>query len=363
MENSYRETEDLVRLSFFVEIGKAISRARTINQTLSAVMEHIGEIFAPLHWSLLLRDANTGELTFTMVIGKNAAKLQGQRLPRGEGLAGWIAETGQAAIVEDVDQDPRFSKRLDTETGFKTNSIIGVPLRSSQKVFGVIELINKIDERPFTPIDLKILTTIADFAAIAIEKAYFLGALKRMASVDALTGVFNRGEFHRLVSRELERARRYNLPLACLMADVDDFKHINDAYGHLAGDAVLQSVAEILTNSTRKCDSVCRYGGDEFVVIMPNTSREQAREARARILDALDARNAKAAVPFRISIGLHCALGDERDDFLQVLDQDLYREKEKKLQQTIEHVDEHLQDLLDAEGDLPTGGCGVGKPD
>jgi len=324
MEHVIKETGDLVRLAFFLEIGKAISRARTINDTLNVGMEHIGNIFAPLHWSLLLRDPKTGELTFTVAIGPSSEKLRGMRLPRGEGIAGWIAEHGQALIVEDVAADPRFSGRLDEMTGFSTTSIIGVPLKSQHRVFGVIELVNRIDERPFTPMELKTLTTIADFAAIAIEKAYYLKALKRLASIDPLTGVYNRGEFHRIVRRELERASRYAAPFSCLMADVDDFKAINDGYGHLVGDAVLRTVAETMTQCLRKADSVCRYGGDEFVAVLPNTDRQQAEEARARILKALEERNRRdQTVAFRVSIGLHCAVGKDRDSFLEQLDQNL----------------------------------------
>jgi diguanylate cyclase (GGDEF)-like protein len=344
------DTEDMVQLAFFVEIGKAISKARSIEETLNEVMRQIGEIFMPLNWSLLLRDPKTGELTFTIAVGKNSAKLQGLQLPRGEGIAGWIAETGQALIVEDVSKDPRFSKRVDTFTGFNTESIIGVPLKSNERVFGVVELINKINGAPFTALDLKVLTTIADFAGIAIEKAYYFRALKRMATVDPVTGVNNRACFERYFARDVELSKRYGAKLSLMLVDVDDFKKINDTYGHAAGDRVLRSVAQLLVNTVRKVDSVCRWGGDEFVVLLPETSKEHADEVRRRILERIDYQNSLGQeTPYRVSIGLHSIADGRVEGLFEFLDQDLYRQKVRKHEINIEHVEYHLEEMLREE--------------
>ena len=174
--------DDLVKLSFFADIGKSILEATTIEQTLRVVMERIGAIFAPLNWSLFLRDARTGALRFAVVTGSGADQLRGKSIPRGKGVAGWIAENGQSVIIEDVSRDARFDPSMDQITGFTTRSIIGVPLRTRKGVFGVIELVNKLDGRAFTPLELMVLTTIADFAAIAVEKAYYFRALRRIAT-------------------------------------------------------------------------------------------------------------------------------------------------------------------------------------
>ena len=343
-------TDDLVRLSFFVDTAKAISQAKTIDETLREIMHHIGEIFTPLNWSILIKNPQTGDLTFSLVVGRNADKLKGLKLPSGEGIAGWIADTGQPLIVEDVAKDSRFSPRVDQFTGFHTQSIIGVPLLNGDKVFGVIELINKLDGQLFTPFDLKVLTTIADFAAIAIEKAYYLRALKRMATTDSLTGAHNRGAFERNYCKELEICKRYGLPLSFLMVDIDDFKQINDTYGHPTGDNVLKNLVDLLTECVRKVDAVYRYGGDEFVVLMPNTTKEQAQEVRNRIQQRLEYQNGlNPQVPFRISIGLHAVDSEDDADILELLDTDLYREKDKKFSRSIEDMEEHLEDMLQEE--------------
>ena len=111
------ETDELVKLSFFLEIGKAISKTKTIDQTLQCIMKYIGDIFAPYNFSIMLRNAETGVLTFTEVVGECSDKLKGLQLPRGEGIAGWIAETRQPVIVADVRKDSRFSSRVDHYSG------------------------------------------------------------------------------------------------------------------------------------------------------------------------------------------------------------------------------------------------------
>lgn len=344
------DLEDLVKLSFFAEIGKAISRAKTIDETLTELMTQIGDIFSPLNWSLLIINPKTAELTFTIVVGKNADKLRGLKLPKGEGIAGWIAETGQSVIIEEVLKDSRFSPRVDQFTGFVTESIIGVPLMTDGKVFGVIELINRLSGEPFTPLDLKILKIIADFAAIAIEKAYYLTALKRMADTDSLTGINNRGSFERFYIKEVEMCKRYGIPLSFLMVDIDDFKMINDEHGHPAGDTVLKNLAELLTSAVRKVDKVFRYGGDEFVILMPNTSKQQAMEARARIQGRIDYQNSlNPEIKYHISIGQHSMDSEDNTDILEVLDSNLYREKDKKFSKNIENLSEHLEDMLKEE--------------
>ena len=344
--------DNLVKLSYFTEIGKAITSARSLKEVLSEVMNQIGEVFAPSYWSLLLVDTGTGDLVFKIVIGKNADKLQGMKVLKGEGIAGWIAEHGQSVVIDDVAIDSRFSERIDATTGFKTKSIIGVPLKTQKRVFGVIELINKINGETFTPFDLKLLSTIADFAAIAIEKAYFFQSYRRMATIDSLTGVYNRRYFERMLSRETESAERYKYPVSCLLADVDNFKRINDKFGHLAGDRVLKRTADLLLANVRKADTVARFGGDEFVILMPYATREKSEIVRDRILQACEAANTDPkTLPFTLSIGLHSAGPETVSDLLTQTDMDLYREKDKRGDRELQILDRAFQDFLESEID------------
>ncbi len=343
MEKKDEELTDLVKLSFFAEMGKKITSTTTVTDTCNEVMEQIGTIFAPEHWSLMLRNVKTGELTFSLVTGAAAEKLLGLTIPRGHGVAGWIAENGQAVIIEDVSQDSRFDPSMDRASGFTTKSIIGVPLKTKNKVFGVIELINKINGDTFTPLELKVLSTIADFSAIAIEKAYYFSALKRIATIDPLTGACNRRSFFKSLQREKERCKRYGSPFSIIMIDVDKFKEINDNHGHVAGDSVLKTITRILSDSVRKADIVCRYGGDEFIVLMPESGIDGALEVKNRILARIQEANRGNTIQFSVSIGIHEATNTSLDDILHNVDEDLYRDKNSKEEQTIDDVSEHIE--------------------
>lgn len=340
---------EYIQLSFFVEMAKAITSASTINETLRVVMTQIGTIFAPMNWSLLLRNARTGDLTFKVVVGSGGQKILGTSIPKGQGIAGWIAETGQAIIIEDVEKDPRFDSSVDKVLGFKTESIIGVPLKTRDRVFGVIELINKVRGGNFTPMELKVLSTIADFAAIAIEKAYYLRALKRIALIDPLTGVHNRRSMIRFLDREVDRSSRLKSDLSVMMVDIDKFKDINDNYGHAAGDGVLRHLAGVLQKNLRKIDIICRYGGDEFVVLMPDTSAAAAEEVRQRVVQAVHNLESPAPMAYEVSVGLYSGHPTSPSEIFSSADFDMYREKTSKIDQEIDNLSQNIGDFLDEE--------------
>ena len=344
-----KETEEVVKLSYFADIGKAIASAANLTETMRAIMDKIGEIFAPTYWSILLRDLKTGELEFSMVVGSGVEDLKGVRLPRGKGIAGWIAENGEPLMIEDVGRDSRFESGIDEQTQFTTKSIIGVPLKTQRRVFGVIELINALEKAPFTAYDLKILSTIGDFAAIAIEKVYYLTAYRRMATTDALTGVYNRRSFDSFFDRELEKTRRKSTVMSLLMVDIDDFKEINDRHGHEAGDRALIRVAETLKNNTRKVDYVCRYGGDEFVVLMPDTTRQAAERIRDRIVDRIEADNTTVDVQVSLSLGLQDSAETDLTELLASADRAMYRSKGKKPTHPLSDIGSGIGVLLDEE--------------
>ena len=343
------DTEELVRLSFFVEISKSIASCTTLDETLHEVMNRIGSIFAPLNWSLFLVDQENGDLVFTIVEGKAALKLRGKTVRKGKGIAGWIAENGLPLIVEDTSVDHRFDHSFDKETEFKTKSIIGVPLMSRGKVFGVIELINKLEGSCFSPLDLKLLATIADFAAIAIEKVYYYEHIKKLLNLDHLTGVYNRRYLQFYLTKEVERLKRDGSALSLLFIDIDDFKKINDTYGHVAGDEVLKLVASTLVKTARSADLVFRFGGDEFIILLPGTSSLQAEKLKKRITGILEKNTAITGTPVHLSIGFYEAKGENYSDLLHFVDQEMYLQKlYKKETQSMDMADNIKNQVLDS---------------
>ena len=343
--------EELVQLEFFTSMAKAIVSAGTLRETIKQVMHHIGQIFAPENWSLLLRDRKTGDLSFLIVTGSAGDHLRGKTIPRGTGIAGWIAENGESLIITDVSKDKRFNPEMDRIAGFSTKSIIGVPLVSNNQVFGVIELVNKLNGKSFTPFELKILTTIADFAAISIEKSYYVRVLKSVALLDPLTNLYNRRLLAKYLRHERDRLQRHGTHFSLLMIDVDDFKSINDRHGHVAGDRVLKKIAGIVKESVRSVDIAARYGGDEFVVLLPDSGIEAAERARNRILRKLEEHNQQAASGFSVSIGIDEATEATVDEILENVDRKMYDDKVSRDPEDTSYGDMvgHLQEIIDEE--------------
>lgn len=345
-------TEELIRLSFFSETAKAIVSCRSVNETLTEVMRQIGTIFTPFNWSLMLRDSRTGDLKFSIAEGRVSADLKGRIVKKGRGIAGWIAENKMPLIIEDVDSDDRFDSSFDEHSGFKTKSIIGAPLISNGKVYGVIELINKLEGDAFTPLDLKLLTTITDFAAIAIEKAYYQAGIKRLVNIDPLTKVYNRRYFQFYLTKEIERTRRSEDKLTLLFIDIDDFKDINDTYGHVAGDKVLLLTAGVLKESTRSSDLVFRYGGDEFIILLPSTGSDKAHLLKERIFSRMDNDTELARFNTSLSIGVHEADGEDYEQLLNFVDQKMYMEKLYNKESGIEDLPENINAQIDDENQV-----------
>ena len=360
-------TDELTRLSFFTNMARSIAAANSIQETLQLVMQHVTEIFAPRSWSLLMHDATTDELVFSIVAGgPETEQIRNTRLSRGQGVAGWIAENKQPVMIEDARNDPRFDTTNDEKTGFVTQSIIGVPLISRDRVFGVIELINKLNGESFSPLDLKVLMTIADFAAIAIEKAYYRHALQSLALVDDLTGMFNRRALSSAMEREEKRSKHTQITTALIVIDIDSFKQINDTYGHATGDEVLSHLAKMIAKNVREVDLVCRYGGDEFIVLMPDTPLQDAIHVGNCIRDTVEhaanerrsidtagpkvgADSSSLYVPpvwYSISLGVHAAGPDEFHTLFEAADLHLYAEKNRKHPRDIDEVDKHITDFM-----------------
>jgi len=186
----------LRQLSSFSEMGKALTSTLDLKEVLNIVMEKISEMLQPKNWSLLLIDDETNELYFEILVGEGTEKLKELRLKIGEGIAGWVAREGVPLLVPDVNKDPRFSKKGDESTKFTTESIICVPLKSKGKCLGVIELINKLTgEEGFKEEDLLLLTTLADYTAIAIENAKYFQQIQELTVIDDLTKLNNQKIF------------------------------------------------------------------------------------------------------------------------------------------------------------------------
>jgi diguanylate cyclase (GGDEF)-like protein len=339
----YNESE------IFCNIGRVLTSSLNPSEVFKRVMKIIGDYFSPRNWSLLLMEENTERLRFEIVMGADAGKLKQTYIERGEGIVGWVCQTGKPLVVEDAQSDPRFSSRIDKTLDFNTKSVVCVPLlNGNNKVVGAIELINKIlppsaqngsgktgakltpSSETFTESDMMILSSIGTFTGIAAENAFLHEKVRELSMIDPLTGINNRHYFNEVLQRETEKVRRYKNKICMLMVDVDDFKSINDNYGHLTGDRVLCDIADILKESLRESDVVARFGGDEFTILMPEAGEKEGLELSERIQKLINNWNEKNVIPgvkIAVSIGVHSADKDDVDNILLNADNEMYRAK------------------------------------
>jgi diguanylate cyclase (GGDEF)-like protein len=247
-------------------------------------MEKVAEYFKPDTWSLLMADDAKDELYFAIAVGDAADTLKSVRLKMGEGIAGWVARHGEPLIVPDVYNDPRFAKRIDEMTKWKTRSIICMPLKSRQRVLGVIQLIN-VSMGQFEENEMFFLQALCDYAAIAIENARSVEKIQELTITDDCTGLYNARHLYKTLEAEVYRSARFGYEFTVLFIDLDRFKMVNDTYGHLIGSKLLAEIGYAVKSHLRLIDYAFRYGGDEFVILLPQTSKESATVVARRLLE------------------------------------------------------------------------------
>ena len=223
----------------------------------------------------LLDDDGTGVAT----AGHNCPEEWfGRRLAPGEGIAGQVLATGRAVTSSGLAGE-RTVPLLD---GVRPG--VGVPMRWNGELRGALS-VAFTEEHAIGREDLDVLEAIADLAVVACHNAEAYEDVRAAASTDALTGLLNHGAMQVRVREEIARAARDGTPLCCVLIDLDDFKRVNDELGHPAGDAFLRRVAEALQAEVRRYDQVARYGGDEFVLLLPGTGGDEARAVAERVHD------------------------------------------------------------------------------
>ncbi len=316
-------------LRLYASIGKLVTSSLDFHQIVEGVMEEVQSFFNPTYWSLMRLDPNSDELFFVIARGIDLKLVESIRLKNGEGIAGHVAQTGEPLFVPDARSDERFSSKVDEVTGFETRSVMAVPLCFRDRVYGVIELINRYDGSGYTEADFIVIQSIADFAAIAFANATLHEETKELAYRDPLTGVYNR---HRLEGLRREWSGRRSEDRGCIVAviDLDDFKSINDTAGHQAGDRALRYVAHHLQLAIRGTDRIFRIGGDEFVVLIQNAMPDRLPAIGARLdasLAKLQERCLQHDPSFTFSYGISTGRLDDVESVMHEADLDMYSRK------------------------------------
>jgi diguanylate cyclase (GGDEF)-like protein len=277
-------------LLVFHNVARALTSSLDRDAILRAIMQQMEQFFVPETWSLLLVDDGRRDLYYAVAVGQSEADLRQVRVPIGKGIAGWVAEHGESLIVPEVDQDPRFAhaarEKVPGPASHHVRSAICMPLKSRLQTLGVIQLINCRLET-LTDYTISFLHVLCDYAAIAIENARAVERIRELTITDDCTGLYNVRYLYRQLEAEIERDRRTQSTFSLIFIDLDHFKQVNDQYGHLAGSQLLADVAQVLKAQVRGVDSVFRYGGDEFTVLLPESDKLAAQETASRLHRAL----------------------------------------------------------------------------
>jgi len=212
------------------------------------------------------------------------------------------------------------------------------PLEPHERAHGVITVARH--GRPFTEDDLEVLRSLGAEAALALENIELHYQVRRQAVTDELTGLSNHGRFQELLNAEIEQVRRYHHPIGLIMLDIDDFKAVNDTYGHPQGDAVLRQVARVLQENSRDADSPARYGGEELSLILPHTDLEGAHAIAERIRAAVDGlrvarTDGQGVLRITASLGVAASTDGDKDALIADADGALYEAKRSGKNRTI----------------------------
>jgi diguanylate cyclase (GGDEF)-like protein len=276
----------LEEISIFHDVAKALTSSLDLDAVLQTIMDNIARFFKPDTWSLLMVDEQKDELYFAIAVGPASDTLKTLRLKVGEGIAGWVAKHGESVLVPDVYTDPRFAKRIDEMTKWQTKSMICVPLKSKNRVLAVIQLINSPLEA-FGENEMFFLHALCDYAAIAIDNARAVEKIQELTITDDCTGLYNARHLYKTLEAEVYRSQRFGYEFSVCFLDLDHFKQVNDVHGHLVGSRLLAEIGYRLKSALRLIDYAFRYGGDEFVVLLPQTNKEQALVVAKRLREVI----------------------------------------------------------------------------
>ena len=280
--------------------------------------------------SLLLIDPSGRGLAFSASRQLEAGLVDGLRMPADAGIAGWVARHRTPLLLDDATADPRWHRAIEEHTSFRPRSMLCVPLVSKDVLLGVIQVMNRVDGRPFDDRQLRLAQILADHTAIAMENARLFRQLEDAAVTDDLTGLGNARRLNRLLPQLVASGQ----PLALLVLDFDHFKDVVDRYGHPIGSQVLAFLGRLMAARLRPGDVATRFGGDEFAFILPDTDLEAGIVLAEAIRDAVAGASTLegseidiACVTASIGIAVYPAHAADAVTLLQAADQAMFTVK------------------------------------
>ena len=258
-------------------------------ETYIAILTNSKDLLQAERASLLVYDEGTNELTLRAAIGIPTPITDVSSMRLGEGISGETLAAGRPFIVKDMEASG--IARAPAERQYKTRSFISFPITIGGRRIGVLNVTDKTGGGNYNEVDLTLLEIVVPQVALALERAEWqakAAQFQLMSITDPLTGLPNRRYLEERLSEEVNRSKRYDQPLSFLMIDIDDFKLYNDRHGHQAGDLALKMTAHGLKSTLRSADVASRYGGEEFCVLLPQTSLQEAGVIAERMRERIE---------------------------------------------------------------------------
>jgi diguanylate cyclase (GGDEF)-like protein len=281
------ESKQMDHLRVFHDVARALTQTLELEDILRIIMEKMAQFFGPERWSMLMVDQEAKQLYYAIAVGEDAESLRALRIPLGEGVAGWVAATGNTLVVPDVSSDAQWSAFSRAHPELNIQSIACIPISSGNQTLGVIQLLNsKFDL--MSEYSNSFLRILCDYAAIAIQNARSVKLIHELTITDDCTSLFNARHLYTMLDEQLAASAAKNShQFSLLFVDLDRFKQVNDTHGHLIGSRLLAEVGSLMKRVLGPDNACFRYGGDEFVALLPALDKKAAIEATMRLWQQL----------------------------------------------------------------------------
>lgn len=328
-----RIEEELRELKDILTVAQVVVSSIELDEVLQNILLSALAIMEIPAGSIALYDEGTSRLELHAHAGLSDEFISKERwLVKEGGLTHRILDEGELFVVEDTQDADFFNNPLALEEGIR--SLIAVPLKIQNKIVGIL-YVDDFEPRVFPESRLRLLSILGSFASMSIDNARLHEETQKLACTDGLTGLYNHRQFKLMLKEELARASRYEKKLSLMMFDIDDFKKFNDTYGHPNGDKVLMAISEILDRTLRESDVSFRYGGEEFIVMLPETGITPALNVAKRIADLIRTETPRYlrgicahGVTISAGVATYPRDGNDESDLIKVVDDMLYRAKE-----------------------------------
>src|SRR5450631_31515 len=324
VENARLFTEEQRRalhLSFLNNISKMAISSEDAEQMMADIVREIQKNFHYDHIGIGIMDYTTKDIEIKAEAGTTSQTL-GRRIAVGSGVLGKVARSGVSALVQNAGPGQLAGVLPESR------AVLCLPISYGESLLGVLNVESR-DENAFAPQDVLILNTLADLLATALHNSFVFRKLQQQSITDGLTGIKTRRFFWEALSSEWKRASRSGRPFSVVLVDLDKFKEVNDSLGHLEGDLVLARVGRLLEQKCRQSNVVARYGGDEFIILMPETGVEQAQilSERLRLWLATDPMLSEHHITGSFGVASFPVHGLAAEDIIRVADVGMYVSK------------------------------------